>query len=107
MVVASAERRDAAASRAANCLRPRDEPTFRTTEDQQREQTLTSLDTWQYIHKCDEGIQLACGGWAAKATSTQSIDKGHDSFLLDVPDFLETLRGFLDSSYERLNEKGI
>ena len=26
-------------------------------------------------------------------------DKGHDSFLLDVPDFLETLKNFLDKSY--------
>ena len=26
-------------------------------------------------------------------------DKGHDSFLLDVPDFLKTLKNFLDKSY--------
>ena len=26
-------------------------------------------------------------------------DKGHDSFLLDVPDFLRTLKNFLDKSY--------
>jgi len=32
-------------------------------------------------------------------------DKGHDSFLLNVPDFLETLGNFLNTSYERLHEK--
>ena len=33
-------------------------------------------------------------------------DKGHDSFLLDVPDFLNTLKNFLDKSYIELkNEK--
>ena len=28
-------------------------------------------------------------------------DKGHDSFLLDVPDFLNALKNFLDKSYEK------
>ena len=33
-------------------------------------------------------------------------DKGHDSFLLDVPDFLNALKNFLDKSYTELkNEK--
>ena len=27
-------------------------------------------------------------------------DKGHDSFLLDVPDFLNALKNFLDKSYK-------
>jgi homoserine O-acetyltransferase len=26
-------------------------------------------------------------------------DKGHDSFLLDVPEFLSALKNFLDKSY--------
>ena len=34
-------------------------------------------------------------------------DKGHDSFLLNVPDFLQTLGNFLNKSYERINEKRI
>ena len=35
-------------------------------------------------------------------------DKGHDSFLLDVPDFLNALKNFLDKSYTELkNEKWI
>ena len=34
-------------------------------------------------------------------------DKGHDSFLLDVPDFLSSLRNFLNTSYKKLYEKRI
>ena len=28
-------------------------------------------------------------------------DKGHDSFLLDVPDFLNALKNFVDNSYKK------
>ena len=35
-------------------------------------------------------------------------DKGHDSFLVDEPEFLKTLKGFIDSMYEKFkNEKRI
>ena len=34
-------------------------------------------------------------------------DKGHDSFLLDVPDFLNAIKNFLNTSYNKLNEKRI
>ncbi len=34
-------------------------------------------------------------------------DKGHDSFLLDIPDFLNTIKNFLNTSYSKLNEKRI
>ncbi len=34
-------------------------------------------------------------------------DKGHDSFLLDVPDFLNTVKNFLKTSYNKINEKRI
>jgi len=34
-------------------------------------------------------------------------DKGHDSFLLDIPDFLNTVKNFLNTSYKKLNEKRI
>ncbi|MDC3038671.1 homoserine O-acetyltransferase [Candidatus Pelagibacter sp.] len=30
-------------------------------------------------------------------------DKGHDSFLLDVPDFLNTVKNFLNKSYEKIS----
>ena len=34
-------------------------------------------------------------------------DKGHDSFLLDVPDFLLTVKNFLNTSYNKIHEKRI
>ena len=35
-------------------------------------------------------------------------DKGHDSFLLNEPEFLKTLKGFVDSMHEKFkNEKRI
>ncbi len=34
-------------------------------------------------------------------------DKGHDSFLLDVPDFLNAVKNFLNNSYNKFNEKRI
>ena len=34
-------------------------------------------------------------------------DKGHDSFLLDVPDFLSAVKNFLNNSYKSLNETRI
>ena len=34
-------------------------------------------------------------------------NKGHDSFLLDVPDFLNTIKNFLNTSYNKINEKRI
>ena len=30
-------------------------------------------------------------------------DKGHDSFLLNIPDFLKALKNFLDKSYAEKN----
>ena len=31
-------------------------------------------------------------------------DKGHDSFLLDVPEFLKTVREFLNSTYNEIKK---
>ena len=32
-------------------------------------------------------------------------DKGHDSFLLDVPEFLKTINEFLNSTYNEINNE--
>ena len=29
-------------------------------------------------------------------------DKGHDSFLLDIPDFLSAVKNYLDTSYKKI-----
>ena len=34
-------------------------------------------------------------------------DKGHDSFLLDVPDFLSTIKNYLNTTYLNINERRI
>ena len=34
-------------------------------------------------------------------------DKGHDSFLLDVPDFLSTIKNYLNATYLNINERRI
>ena len=34
-------------------------------------------------------------------------DKGHDSFLLDVPDFLSTIKNYLNTTYSNINERRI
>ncbi len=34
-------------------------------------------------------------------------DKGHDSFLLNIPDFLNTVKNFLNTSYKKIYEKRI
>jgi len=32
-------------------------------------------------------------------------DKGHDSFLLDIPEFLKTLGEFINSNYKEFNNE--
>ena len=34
-------------------------------------------------------------------------DKGHDSFLLDIPDFLNAVKNFLNNSYNNIHETRI
>ena len=34
-------------------------------------------------------------------------DKGHDSFLLDVPSFLKTLGDYINSTYKVINERRV
>ena len=38
--------------------------------------------------------------WPKEAFAEIKTDKGHDSFLVNEPKFLTTIKGFLDSSYE-------
>ena len=47
----------------------------------------TSFTEWKYFSVTDTGF-----------VEIES-DKGHDSFLLNVPDFLNTLKDYINSSY--------
>ena len=55
------------------------------------------------------GIATALNASGGDVSYSEIVtDKGHDSFLLNEPEFLKTLKGFLDSMYEKFkNEKRI
>ena len=59
--------------------------------------------------KDNKDIVIALNASGADVSYSEIItDKGHDSFLLNEPQFLKTLKGFIDSMYERFkNEKRI
>jgi len=62
---------------------------------------------WLYPTKNSKDIVIALNASGANvAFSEIKTDKGHDSFLVNEPEFLETLKGFLDSNFEIFkNEK--
>ena len=64
---------------------------------------------WLYTSKENKDIVIALNASGADVSYSEIItDKGHDSFLLDEPEFLKTLKGFIDSMYEKFkNEKRI
>ena len=64
---------------------------------------------WLYTTKENKDIVIALNASGADVSYSEIIsDKGHDSFLLDESEFLKTLKGFIDSMYEKFkNEKRI
>jgi len=64
---------------------------------------------WLYKTKENKDIVIALNASGADVSYSEIVtDKGHDSFLVDEPEFLETLKGFIDSMYEKFkNEKRI
>jgi len=62
---------------------------------------------WLYPTKNSKDIVIALNASGANVAFAEiKTDNGHDSFLVDEPEFLETLKGFLDSSFEIFkNEK--
>ena len=62
---------------------------------------------WLYPTKNSKDIVIALNASGVNvAFSEITTDKGHDSFLVNEPEFLETLKGFLDSNFEIFkNEK--
>ena len=56
---------------------------------------------WLYPTKHSKDIVIALNATGANvAFSEIKTDKGHDSFLVNEPEFLKTIKGFIDSSYE-------
>jgi len=56
---------------------------------------------WLYPTKQSKDIVIALNASGANVAFAEiKTDKGHDSFLVNEPKFLNTIKGFIDSSYE-------
>jgi homoserine O-acetyltransferase len=68
---------------------------------------LSFSSDWLYPTKNSKDIVIALNASGANVAFAEiKTDKGHDSFLVNEPEFLETLKGFLDSNFEIFkNEK--
>ncbi|RPH02827.1 MAG: homoserine O-acetyltransferase [Candidatus Pelagibacter sp. TMED153] len=64
---------------------------------------------WLYTTKENKDIVIALNASGADVSFSEiKTDKGHDSFLVEEPEFLETLKGFIDSMHIKFkNEKRI
>ena len=64
---------------------------------------------WLYTTRENKDIVIALNASGADVSYSEIVtDKGHDSFLVNEPEFLKTLKGFIDSMYEKFkNEKRI
>ncbi len=64
---------------------------------------------WLYTTKENKNIVIALNASGAEVSFSEiKTDKGHDSFLVDEPEFLKTLKGFIDSMHIKFkNEKRI
>ena len=68
---------------------------------------ISFTSAWLYPTQENKDIVIALNSIGADVGFVEIVsDKGHDSFLLDVPDFLNALKNFVDKSYTELkNEK--
>ena len=64
---------------------------------------------WLYPTKENKDIVIALNASGADVSFSEiKTDTGHDSFLIDEPEFLKTIKGFIDSMYIKFkNEKRI
>ena len=61
---------------------------------------ISFTSDWLYPTQENKDIVIALNAIGANVGFVEiESDKGHDSFLLDVPNFLRTLKNFLDKSY--------
>ncbi len=69
---------------------------------------ISFTSDWLYPTSENRDIVIALNAIGADVGFVEiESDKGHDSFLLDVPDFLNTLKNYMESTYSHLNEKRI
>ena len=61
---------------------------------------ISFTSDWLYPTQENKDIVIALNSIGADVGFAEiESDKGHDSFLLDVPDFLNVLKNFLEKSY--------
>tara|TARA_A100001388_G_scaffold275043_1_gene259799 strand:+ start:742 stop:1875 length:1134 start_codon:yes stop_codon:yes gene_type:complete len=69
---------------------------------------ISFTSDWLYPTAENRDIVIALNAIGANVGFIEiNSDKGHDSFLLDVPDFLNAVKNFLNNSYKNFNETGI
>ena len=69
---------------------------------------ISFTSDWLYPTTENREIVIALNAIGADVGFIEiTSDKGHDSFLLDVPDFLNAVKNFLNNSYKNLNETRI
>jgi homoserine O-acetyltransferase len=67
---------------------------------------ISFTSDWLYPTQENKDIVIALNAIGADVGFIEiESDKGHDSFLLDVPDFLKALKNFLDKSYIENNNE--
>ena len=68
---------------------------------------ISFTSDWLYPTSKNKDIVIALNASGASvAFSEIQTDKGHDAFLVNEPEFLKTIKGFLDSTFEIFkNEK--
>ena len=67
---------------------------------------MSFTSDWLYPTQENKDIVIALNAIGANVGFVEiESDKGHDSFLLEVPDFLNALKNFLDKSYIESNNE--
>ena len=69
---------------------------------------ISFTSDWLYPTSENKDIVIALNAIGADVGFVEiKTDKGHDSFLLDVPDFLSTIKNYLSTTYMNINERRI
>ena len=69
---------------------------------------ISFTSDWLYPTSENRDIVIALNAIGAEVSFVEiKSDKGHDSFLLDVPDFLNTIKNYLNATFLELNETRI
>ncbi len=69
---------------------------------------ISFTSDWLYPTSENKDIVIALNAIGADVGFVEiKTDKGHDSFLLDVPDFLSTIKNYLSTTYININERRI